>query len=582
MILTYEQIKEAITKPKNRQTLAKARVQQDRIKFHACTQVVPTLNQPLTDFLSMVGKLLPADKFRMFKLMFRFPVRTNRTAGTIFDKLSRVFDGRNAAFNYQFVNQAEREDWESYRKDVLNEPKVWATKGWEYFKTEINSVLVVDMPTEPSESDRYARPYFYWLTVDNIISYEANPITGQMEFIAFKQPGDKVAIIDDAYYRVYQTKGGVIEGMPIVEVAHDLGYTPARFFWNEPLSITTPDIKKSPLSVELEALDWFLFFHLSKRNLDLYGAYPIYSGYEMECDFHNDETGEYCDGGFLKDKQNNYMYDANGLLMRCPKCGDKRIAGVGSFVEIPIPGTNAGGEEQPDLRNPVQMLTVDRSSLDYNTEETKRLETEIVQACVGTDSEGLINTQALNEAQVNANFESQTTILNTIKKGFEDAQKWVDSTICRLRYGKGFLGASVSYGTEFYNLSANDLRKRYKEAKDSGASDAELDAMQTQILETEYRNNPAELQRMLILRELEPYPHLTLDEVQTYHEKGIISDRDLVVKLNFSNFVRRFERENTNLLDFGNAIEFNKKIEIINNKFSEYGTDTSIRQRNSG
>ena len=582
MILTYEQIKEAITKPKNRQTLAKARVQQDRIKFHACTQVVPTLNQPLTDFLSMVGKLLPADKFRMFKLMFRFPVRTNRTAGTIFDKLSRVFDGRNAAFNYQFVNQAEREDWESYRKDVLNEPKIWATKGWEYFKTEINSVLVVDMPTEPSESDRYARPYFYWLTVDNIISYEANPTTGQMEFIAFKQPGDKVAVIDDAFYRVYQTKGGVIEGMPIVEVAHELGYTPARFFWNEPLSINTPDIKKSPLSVELEALDWFLFFHLSKRNLDLYGAYPIYSGYEMECDFHNDETGEYCDGGFLKDKQNNYMYDANGLLMRCPKCGDKRIAGVGSFVEIPIPGTNAGGEEQPDLRNPVQMLTVDRSSLDYNTEETKRLETEIIQACVGTDSEGLINTQALNEAQVNANFESQTTILNTIKKGFEEAQKWVDSTICRLRYGKGFLEASVSYGTEFYNLSVNDLRKRYKEAKDSGASDAELDAMQTQILETEYRNNPAELQRMLILRELEPYPHLTLNEVQTYHEKGIISDRDLVVKLNFSNFVRRFERENTNLLDFGNAIDFNKKIEIINNKFSEYGTDTSIRQRNSG
>lgn len=530
----------------------------------------------------MVGKLLPADKFRMFKLMFRFPVRTNRTAGTIFDKLSRVFDGRNAAFNYQFVNQAEREDWESYRKDILNEPKIWATKGWEYFKTEINSVLVVDMPTEPSENDTYARPYFYWLTVDNIISYEANPTTGQMEFIAFKQPGDKVAVIDDAFYRVYQTKGGVIEGMPIVEVAHNLGYTPARFFWNEPLSINTPDIKKSPLSVELEALDWFLFFHLSKRNLDLYGAYPIYSGYEMECDFHNDETGEYCDGGFLKDKQNNYMYDANGLLMRCPKCGDKRIAGVGSFVEIPIPGTNAGGEEQPDLRNPVQMLTVDRSSLDYNTEETKRLETEIIQACVGTDSEGLINTQALNEAQVNANFESQTTILNTIKKGFEDAQRWVDETVCRLRYGKGFLGASVSYGTEFYNLSVNDLRKRYKEAKDSGASDAELDAMQTQILETEYRNNPAELQRMLILRELEPYPHLTLDEVQTYHEKGIISDRDLVVKLNFSNFVRRFERENTNLLDFGSAIDFNKKIEIINNKFSEYGTDTSIRQRNSG
>lgn len=581
MILTYEQIKKAVAEPKNRQVIAKAKAQQDRIKFHACTQIVPRLNQPLSDFLSMAAKLLPVDKFRMFKLMFRFPVRTNRTAGTIFDKLSRVFDGRNAAFNYQFVNQADREDWETYRKEVLGEPQVWATKGWEYFKTEINSVLVVDMPAEPTEADKYARPYFYWLTIDNVVSYEANPTTGQMEYIVFKQPGDKLAVLDDMYYRIYNAKGGVIEGLPIVEVAHNLGYTPARFFWNEALSIETPDIKKSPLSVELEALDWFLFFHISKRNLDMYGAYPIYSGYEMDCDFHNDETGEYCDGGFLKDKQNNYLYDANGLLIRCPKCGDKRIAGVGSFVEIPIPGTNAGGEEQPDLRNPVQMLTVDRSSLDYNTEETERLETEIIQACVGTDSEGLINTQALNEAQVNANFESQTTILNTIKKGFEDAQRWVDATVCRLRYGKGFIGASVSYGTEFYNLSANDLRKRYKEAKESGASDAELDAMQTQILETEYRNNPAELQRMITLRELEPYPHLTLDEVHIYHDKGIISDRDLVVKLNFSNFVRRFERENTNLLDFGSAINFNDKIKAINNKFTEYGNEVQIRRGDS-
>ena len=581
MILTYEQIKKAVAEPKNRQVIAKAKAQQDRIKFHACTQIVPRLNQPLSDFLSMAAKLLPVDKFRMFKLMFRFPVRTNRTAGTIFDKLSRVFDGRNAAFNYQFVNQADREDWETYRKEVLGEPQVWATKGWEYFKTEINSVLVVDMPAEPTEADKYARPYFYWLTIDNVVSYEANPTTGQMEYIVFKQPGDKLAVLDDMYYRIYNAKGGVIEGLPIVEVAHNLGYTPARFFWNEALSIETPDIKKSPLSVELEALDWFLFFHLSKRNLDLYGAYPIYSGYEMDCDFHNDETGEYCDGGFLKDKQNNYLYDANGLLIRCPKCGDKRIAGVGSFVEIPIPGTNAGGEEQPDLRNPVQMLTVDRSSLDYNTEETERLETEIIQACVGTDSEGLINTQALNEAQVNANFESQTTILNTIKKGFEDAQRWVDATVCRLRYGKGFIGATVSYGTEFYNLSVNDLRKRYKEAKESGASDAELDAMQTQILETEYRNNPAELQRMITLRELEPYPHLTLDEVQVYHDKGIISDRDLVVKLNFSNFVRRFERENTNILEFGSAINFNDKIKAINNKFTEYGNEVQIRRGDS-
>ena len=569
MILSLNDIRKIIEQPNNKGTIANACAQQERIKFHTCTNVTPNLNRPLSDFLGMVGNLLPKDKFRQFKLMFRFPVRTNRTAGTIFDKLSRVFDGRNPAFNYQFTDTSLREDWEKYRTEVLNEPKIWATRGWDYFKTEINSILVVDMPHEPNKSDEYEQPYFYWLTIDNVISYLAKPC-GQMEYIAFKQPNDQIAILDDAYYRVYSYKDGVLSTSPIVEKSHGLGYTPARFFWGEPLNIANPDIKKSPLSLELESLEWFLFFHLSKRNLDLYGAYPIYSGYEMECDYRNDESGERCDGGFLKDKKDNYLYDANGLLMRCPKCGDKRIAGVGSFIEIPIPHTSASGEEQPDLRNPVQMLTVDRSSLDYNTEESVRLETDIVKACVGTDTEGLINSQAINEKQVNANFESQTTILNNIKKGFEDAQKWVDTTICLLRYKKGFLGATISYGTEFYNLSANDLRKQYKDAKDSGASDAELDALQTQILETEYRNNPAELKRMLILRELEPYPHLTLSEVAEYHGKGIISNEDLAVKLNFSNFVRKFERENANILDFGSEIDFYKKIDIIKQTFNDY------------
>jgi hypothetical protein len=75
---------------------------------------------------------------------------------------------------------------------------------------------------------------------------------------------------------------------------------------------------------------------------------------------------------------------------------------------------------------------------------------------------------------------------------------------------------------------------------------------------------------MLILRELEPYPHLTLSEVAEYHGKGIISNEDLAVKLNFSNFVRKFERENANILDFGSEIDFYKKIDIIKQTFNDY------------
>ena len=253
--------------------------------------------------------------------------------------------------------------------------------------------------------------------------------------------------------------------------------------------------------------------------------------------------------------------------MRCPKCGNKHIVGVGSYIEVPVPL-----EGQPDLRNPVQMLTVDRNSLDYNVEEENRLRSDIITAVVGT-SEEITARQALNEQQIAANFENQSAVLNKIKKGFEAAQQFVDETVCKLRYGDDFTAAKIDLGTEFYIYDANELRKRYKTAKESGASESELEALQTRIIETEYRNDPLAKQRMLLLSELEPYKHLTRDEVVNLYDKGIISQEELLIKLNFANLIKRFERENINILDFGTQIPFSKKIETIKSELIKYITN---------
>ena len=567
MGLGINDIKKQITEQKKGATINRAIVHQQRIKFHAETFVAPYISQPLTDFLNFVSNLIPDDKFKIFKTLFRYPVKTNEVTGICFDKLSRIFDGRNPAFNYQFMESGQRDDWEYYRQNVLREPEIWSSKGWEYFKTEINSVLIVDLPTEQDAADKYPRPYFYWLPIEQVITFDADPVTGVMRWIIFKQDDKRIAVIDDERYRVFTEKDGNI-GDLLIDSPHDLGYTPARFFWNEAISLREPDVKASPLTEQLESMDWYLFYHISKRHLDMYGSYPIYSGYEQSCDFSNAENGDYCDGGFLKDKQGRYKLDQAGILERCPKCGDKRIAGVGSFVEIPVPD----GDKQPDLRNPVQMLTVDRNSLDYNVAEEERLRNNIITSIVGTNEE-ITTRYALNEQQIKANFESQSTILNRVKKGFEAAQQFVDETVCRLRYGNLFVSAKINLGTEFYIHDAMELRERYKLAKETGASEAELDAMQNQIIETEYRNDSTQLQRMLVLAELEPYRHLTRAEVLNLYGQQIISEPELRVKLNFANFVRRFERENTNILEFGTQIPFSEKIKVITNKFYEYASE---------
>lgn len=573
MGLNLDEIRKKIQEGKKRQILNTAKYHQLRIAFHAQTRITGfDLSQPVTDFLAFVKNLLPDDKFKIFQTLFRYPVKTNEICGICFDKLSRIFDGRNPAFNYQFMTPEQREDWEYYRQNVLNEPDIWTTKGWDFFQTQINSVLIVDMPIEQDPADRYPRPYFYWLPIDSVLDYEANPTTGQMYYIAFRQHEDKIAVFDDEYYRIFREGKDHNVGELLIENKHDLGYCPARFFWDVPLSLDKPDVKKSPLTNQLEALDWFLFYHISKRHLDLYGSYPIYSGYEQSCDFSNSENGDYCDGGFLKDKQGFYRLDPAGLLMKCPKCGQSRITGAGSFVEIPIPD----GDKQPDLRNPVQMLSVDRQSLDYNVQEEERLKNNIITAVVGTNEE-ITTRDALNEQQVQANFESQSTILNRVKKGFESAQKFVDETICHLRYGEYFVSAKINYGTEFFLANTTELRNRYKIAKESGASEAELDALQNQILETEYRNNPTQLQRMLILAELEPYRHLTRNEVLELYDKKIVSENDMRIKLNFATFVRRFERQYLNISEFGYNMPYDAKINFITNKFNEYASENKQR-----
>lgn len=569
MPYTAAQIRERIERNDRAATLTRAKMHQMRIKFHTVKRVTtfnsPYISIPLTQFLAMVENILPHDKFVLFKSLFRYPIKTNEITDICFDKLSRIFDGQDPAFTYDFSNPGDKEDWDDYRVRVLGEPEIWQTKGWDFFKTEINSVLIVDMARE--QRGPRPEPYFYWLPIDDVITYKAHPVTGVMDFIVFRRR-DEIVVLDDASYRVWRDPKhtGMIEGEPEVEAPHDLGYCPARFFCNIPLSLEEPDVKQSPLSSVLESLDWYEFFHISKRQLDLMGAYPILSGYEQACDYSNAENGDYCDGGFLRDKQGRYRLDPAGLLMRCPKCGNKRIIGAGSFVEIPIPSED---EKVPDLRNPVQLLTVDRNALDYNVDEEKRLQSDIITSVVGQD-EIVTDRDAFNEQQVRANFESVTTVLRRVKKIFESAQQWVDETCCRIRYGSYFVGAQIDYGTEFYLVSPAQLRERYKAAKLAGASDAELDALQDRIIATEWRNDSAALSRMRLLAELEPLRHLTRDEALSLYKEGLIPAEEMRVKVNFMALIRRFERENMSITEFGSAVPFKKKIDTIRGELARY------------
>lgn len=569
MGLELNQIKQILQKPSKRQVIQKAVNMQRRLRFHTETNVaVSDINQPTTIFLDWVRQLLPKDKFNIFLHLFKFPLLTPAVVEDVYRELERVFYSRNSSSSYQFTDSELAEDWSQYRKSNLNEPEVWKTTGWKRMQVSPNSILVVDLPQV--QTSLRPEPYFYWLEIDAVIDYQTFRLDeNQFEWLIFKQPEHRIAVFDDTSIRVYQlNEKNEIQSL-ISEAKHDLGYCPARFFWSTQLNEKNKDLKKNPITKELSNLDWYLFFSISKQHLDLYAPYPIYSAYEADCNFENNETGDYCDGGFLRNAKGEYKILNDGTVEKCPCCSEKRIAGPGSFLEVPIPNQSEG---VADMRNPVQITTIDKDSLDYNVNECARLKNEIVISVVG--SGGTVSEkEAINETQVTANFESKTSVLNALKTNFELAQKFVEDTVCKLRYGGAFISSSVNWGTEFYVFTVTELYSKYKQAKENGASNSELDAISQQILEVEYRNNPLVLQRMLILKQLEPYPHKTLDEVLKLYEKELLNENLVKLKINFSTLIEKFERENINIIEFASNKPMREKIDIINKKLLEYVTE---------
>lgn len=564
MALDLNQIKQILQKPTKRQVIQKAANMQKRLRFHTETNIaVSDINQPTALFLDWVRNLLPKDKYNIFLQLFKFPLSTPAVVEDVYRELERVFYSRNSSSSYQFTDSELAEDWVDYRKNKLNEPDIWKTVGWKKMQVSINSILVVDLPQV--QMSARPEPYFYWLEIEDVVDYEMVNDT-EFKWIVFRQPNRRIAAFDDTYIRVYQLNEKNEIASLVSEATHNLGYCPARFFWSTQLNEKNKDLKKNPISKELSNLDWYLFFSISKQHLDLYAPYPIYSAYAADCNFENNETGDYCDGGFLRNSSGEYKILNDGTVEKCPCCSEKRIAGPGSFLEVPIPNQAEG---IVDMRNPVQITTIDKDSLTYNVEECVRLRNDIIVSIAG--SGGTVSEkEAINETQVAANFESKTSVLNALKTNFELAQKFVEDTICRFRYGSDFISSSISWGTEFYVFTVKELYNKYEQAKTNGASESELDAITQQILEVEYRNNPLVLQRMLILKQLEPYPHKTLDEVLKLHEKKLLNENYVKLKINFSTLVERFERENINIIEFASARTFSEKIKLITDKLLDY------------
>lgn len=575
--MTIEEIKELVKTNRSNASISEAIQHERRIAFHTDTTLsAGTSSKAINEFLNWVKTLLLSDKYGVFVNLCRFPISTTKVVSRISTFNDKVFEGRNPSYYSQFKSSSDQEDWDQYREQELNQRETWREKGGDALKNSINSILIVDLPA--TQNSTRPEPYFYWLDIEKVIDFKLSKDNTGLEWIIFNADNDKVAVFDDEFYRVFnKDEDGVISTLES-ESPHDLGFCPARTFWTKSINKRQPFIKESPITTFLGELDWFLFSLVSERHLALYANYPIYWSFAQDCDFSSGEgeTEASCEGGFLRGYTGDYLI-RGGRVAQCPVCSNKRLNGAGSILEVDPPGDE---NNNANLRDPIGLVKTDVDSLKHNIDRVAQLEQDIYRGATGYISEPN-NNQAINEKQVMAAFEGRSEVLNILKVQFEKAQKWVDETICKLRYGDTFVSVSVSYGTEFYLYSPETLLEWYIASKKDDVDDIILDTIHDQYLQTKYRNNPEQLYRSTVLVNLDPFRHLSKIEVSEMQAAGQVEFKEYFLKANFSTLIKKFERENVPVQVYRDNLSFSEKINSINTVLLSYINQPEQAQNNN-
>ena len=553
---------ERIKKPLNGDKLELARTNERRIRLH--TVGTDDHSTHYQEWLKGVEKILPDSKFQTFKELIGQPVPTLTLSETIFDELAKIFESSNPYQKLTFESDSPQKTQEL--KTYFDVDRFFREDVYETLKLAPNSFVVIDMKDTPTKGKPSPEPYF--VNIESVIDCSIKR-DGSTNYLIFRVDEKTVVAIDDTAYYVFDEVGQTYELREGYPSNHNLTdhlnqpYTPAFLIYPNFLNVTDNIVINSPLTKTLGALEWLLFWSVSKRYLDLYAPFPIYVSYEENCNY--EAGGLSCEGGFLVSHSDNLEHPTQ--VTPCPKCSKQRLFGAGTEIEVPAPQT----KEEPNLIEAVNVIPAEKNSIDYVTQEKVRLEQEIYYSILGKTSQPL-ETFSQSLAQLDLSTESRKAVLLHMKSLFERVHRKVLYTMARLRYGADFIDCYVNYGDNYFLSTSEQETKNYKELKNSGAPESMLHSNLERIIGTIYKTSPHVALLNQIYLEVEPFQTKSVEDVVKLYQGGLISKKDALKKIHFTDFIEQFESTHTavvKMIELGEA-DKNEVIKQLKQNLSEF------------
>lgn len=563
--LSNPDILELIKSPKNKVRVNAASLLEKRIRLHTVgTQDATTYFE---EWLASVKTFIDPTKFPIFAKLVGNPVPTLSLTETIFDELSKVYEASNPSEKFTFKSDSELKALEFTK--YFNHNEFFKKEYYNQLKVSPNSFIVVDTKLELDSKGRQ-QPTAYFVDISSIIDVDTDR-DGNVNYIIFYATKDRIVAIDKISYHVYlrtDKDWAPQAGFPSIHnIQDDTGNPMAPAFMLYPNFLNASDniVVNSPLAKSIGDLEWLLYWEVGKRHLDSYAAFPIYVSLEEECNYKTRE-GNHCEDGYVKEFDD--LVEGTFHLVPCPECSKNRSIGAGTTIRVKAP------QEQGDPNNldAVKVIPAEEKSITFVKEEKIRLEQEIYYSILGKTSQPL-ETFSQSVSQLDLSTESRKAVLIRTKEIIEKVHQKVVYAMCKLMYGDDFTNYYKNYGDNYFLTTPEQEAKSYGDLKNAGAPESMLHATLTRLIKTTYKTSPHTALLQEVYLEVEPHQTKSIEQVQKLFSLGLVSKKDCVAKIYFTDFIEEYEAQNTLIIgaiESGNAIQRGTVVKQIKDNLYEY------------
>lgn len=514
-------------------------------------------------YTDLLKRTLTEKKFDRILDFQRFPLKVVDISETCLTELYKVFEAHNSYFHIEATKESDK----SFQEEISSMDLVSKLKeiGKSVLKNKPNTILVLDQ-------DENGNPYIVEVYTERVRGFELNE-DGSIEHLSFVHSYDaegkeNIAFYCSEYYRVFQLNDG--EPTLISETPHRIGYCPASFIISEKVNSKDCFNRKTPLTSSVSSLEEWQIFETYKFYTDHYAPFPVIEMAEQDC------SVEGCENGIITEEDTMFEDGVAKPIFRkreCTDCGSKNLIGAGTIIEVDAK------QDRDDENNAgvFRFITPDIKNLEYLGDKLSAIETYIQVKTIGVNTDA--DKQAFNEMQVKGSFESRESILLGIKTDFDNIYKWIVETVYKSKKGaNSYVGVHADFGTEYFLTSETELQDRFKGAKEIGLPETEIESIYRQLVQTKYKTNPKLAERMALMCLLDPMPYDNLNGKKEKMSFGVVSRLEFIISTRLLSFIKRFELQNGDIMQFGMELELRQKVDKINLELNKYANEYKDNQ----